>query len=183
MAVHSALLRFDRGHGRHGSWSGVERRGGRRHASGGPDASMLPTTRRGFALAARHAPSCDVQGRCTGRPAGRRFGASRARRLSKESPFPSEARRSLKTQQHAHLDRSLGRVCVQVRPAARSRLGGRRAVPEVTPSCIRGAHGVPGAPHVDVTALVSTVRGFDALCEQFFTESLILAQDERWRRA
>jgi hypothetical protein len=39
------------------------------------------------------------------------------------------------------------------------------------------------ASHMVMTALRDEGRPFGSSLQQFFTESLILAQDERWRRA
>ena len=93
-------------------------------------------------------------------------------------PSRRAARRSLKTQQHAHLG-STRSVC-QVR--CPSTPAGSRREPEIRstrhrPSagtCTRRAHAGHDNSH-DSRALRQS--------SSYFTESLILAQDERWRRA
>ena len=78
---------------------------------------------------------------------------------------PSKTRRSLKTQQHAHL-----------------RIFGSESASRFDPPRTRGSE----ADSVMVrTGSVYAGRStsMTTLMKKFFTESLILAQDERWRRA
>ena len=106
-----------------------------------------------------------------------------------------------------------GRVCVQVRRRRRAAPSGadRATVPRLTrlvsrsSTCVLGAPRWPfrrpgvetrasstsGEAQVPLVWRCGTARSsvsrraafLTTLCEQFFTESLILAQDERWRRA
>ena len=104
--------------------------------------------------------------------------------------------------------RTSAEMCVQVRRRRidRSRWGQLDAtVPRLTPSCVPEPFVYVGLPRVDarVWSLQGRTQDFDlspvatklvtdtadqeifltTLCVKFFTESLILAQDERWRRA
>src|SRR5919107_1761182 len=69
-------------------------------------------------------------------------------------------------------------VCVQVRPSGIASDAGR---PELT-RLDRGAR-VPAPQLRSRRTLCDGLRSFGFAGQQFFTESLILAQDERWRRA
>ena len=106
--------------------------------------------------------------------------------------------RSLKTQQYA---RPKGRVQVRPPSSAPQAISDRatawarglnRPVESAHPPCVRGEHLVEaalGPAREDLTALRSdsgpepSPGGNGLIPRQTFTESLILAQDERWRRA
>ena len=101
------------------------------------------------------------------------------KRSERGVPSHRKARRSLKTQQHAHLTAGFGRssVCVQVRSAAGLRPSGGLRNQEVPQYPVEA----PGLRSMCTSS--PSCGALTALREQFFTESLILAQDERWRRA
>ena len=117
-----------------------------RLSAGAPDAGLPPQT--------RYSPL-----------SARRARLRLPRVLRREHPGP-EARRSLKTQQHAHRDR-LRPVWCASRFDPRPRNGRGTSQESVVPLSWSGAHVY--RPRLTMTTL--------------FTESLILAQDERWRRA
>ena len=92
-------------------------------------------------------------------------------------PSSRKARRSLKTQQHAHQAVfHTGRLmCVQVRPWPQGQAR-NQAVQQYPVEA-------PGLASVYWRPLVVAHRQVNSFVREFFTESLILAQDERWRRA
>ena len=111
----------------------------------------------------------------------RAFGPRRA--PEEETPL-EEVRRSLKTQQHAHLSidprsRSVSRFDAVERRSPRGSVDGGAKIDPVA----------PGEPSVYIGLPAVGVRpdlprqACRRLFVKFFTESLILAQDERWRRA
>src|SRR3954465_13473807 len=101
-----------------------------------------------------------------------------------ESPPPG-APRSLKTQQRVRPRLPRAEVASKL-DRRRSRQGfGRRQMNQPVNS--GSAAGVRSPATTDLTTFLKTVEpapsGAGLIPRRFFTESLILAQDERWRRA
>ncbi len=114
---------------------------------------------------------------------------------SHEKSSQERLRRSLKTQQHAHLRSEWIVVCVQVRPVAGRPRRSRSVCARPRRSPVRRRF--DRAPVADKESSREVPRHGGTTCtvpidhdrlsvvrpSGHFTESLILAQDERWRRA